>query len=127
MESCGGRAEERLRQTHHLRRNSGAPLVPPIECPHLTSPLNAGVHVTINQSNCYAGPLLDVFALQFVIEGGRHPVVEAMMTTGEYVPNDLTLAAPSNPILSDCKALVITGPNMGGKTYVSRLFRIALS
>lgn len=67
-----------------------------------------------------------VFALQFIIEEGRHPVVEAMMTTGEYVPNDLIMTAPSNPNQVSCKALVITGPNMGGKTSVVTLFQIVV-
>jgi DNA mismatch repair ATPase MutS len=33
------------------------------------------------------------------------------MTSGEYVPNDLRFDAHSKN-----KALVVTGPNMGGKT-----------
>jgi DNA mismatch repair protein MutS len=46
------------------------------------------------------------------IHGGRHPVVEALFTNESFVPNDLTLN-------SDERLLIITGPNMAGKsTYL---------
>lgn len=47
-----------------------------------------------------------------VIEGGRHPVVEAVSDEG-FVANDLTLD-------SHQKMLIITGPNMGGKSTYMR-------
>jgi DNA mismatch repair protein MutS len=46
---------------------------------------------------------------------GRHPVVErrASATGGAFVPNDVTLNA------SSCQLVILTGPNMGGKsTYL---------
>ena len=46
------------------------------------------------------------------IRAGRHPVVEAM-AGGDYIPNDLTLDA-------DRRVLLITGPNMAGKSTVLR-------
>lgn len=49
------------------------------------------------------------------IGGGRHPVIESLLETrGErFVPNDLYLDDAKQPIL------IITGPNMGGKsTYL---------
>jgi len=46
------------------------------------------------------------------IQEGRHPVVEAASGRG-FIPNDLNIAAESEQIL------IITGPNMGGKsTYL---------
>lgn len=46
------------------------------------------------------------------IVGGRHPVVELSTEKG-FIPNDTCLSANSNQIL------IITGPNMGGKsTYL---------
>jgi DNA mismatch repair protein MutS len=46
------------------------------------------------------------------IRGGRHPVVEAALGTGRFVPNDLVLG-PGRRIL------LLTGPNMAGKsTYL---------
>ncbi len=52
-----------------------------------------------------ADPLLD-------IEGGRHPVVERFATT-PFVPNDLKLDSAR-------RMLIITGPNMGGKSTYMR-------
>jgi DNA mismatch repair protein MutS len=46
------------------------------------------------------------------IRGGRHPVVERF-NDGPFVPNDLTLDAAT-------RMLVITGPNMGGKSTFMR-------
>jgi DNA mismatch repair protein MutS len=48
------------------------------------------------------------------IAGGRHPVIEALMPTGEFVPNDTRLDA------SDEQLLIVTGPNMSGKSTVMR-------
>ena len=54
-----------------------------------------------------------------VIEGGRHPVVEAE-SVEPFVPNDLAL--------SDARRLlIVTGPNMGGKsTYMRQAALITL-
>ncbi|MGH8285628.1 MAG: DNA mismatch repair protein MutS, partial [Steroidobacteraceae bacterium] len=53
------------------------------------------------------------------IEGGRHPVVERF-TDAPFVPNDLRLDR-------DRRMLVITGPNMGGKsTYMRQAALIVL-
>lgn len=47
------------------------------------------------------------------IEAGRHPVVESSLGPGRFVPNDIDL---SN---SDRQVMIITGPNMSGKsTYI---------
>ncbi|MCY1041576.1 DNA mismatch repair protein MutS [Corallococcus sp. bb12-1] len=49
------------------------------------------------------------------ITGGRHPVVERMLGAGEsFVPNDVRL----DP--EDAQLLIITGPNMAGKSTVMR-------
>ncbi len=47
------------------------------------------------------------------IEAGRHPVIEASQAE-PFIPNDLELDAASNQIL------IITGPNMGGKSTFLR-------
>ena len=49
---------------------------------------------------------------RLVIEAGRHPVVERMLDT-PFVPNDLGLDEAN-------RMLVITGPNMGGKSTYMR-------
>lgn len=51
---------------------------------------------------------------QLAIVGGRHPVIEAMMPEGEFVPNDVALDADGDQLL------IITGPNMAGKSTVMR-------
>ena len=59
------------------------------------------------------------------IIGGRHPMVEALLaasgSSSAYIPNDTHLSA------SGTRALLITGPNMGGKSsYVRHLALLAI-
>ncbi|MEP7311866.1 MAG: DNA mismatch repair protein MutS [Pseudomonadota bacterium] len=55
----------------------------------------------------------------FTIEGGRHPVVERF-SAAPFVPNDLAFS-------DSRRMLVITGPNMGGKsTYMRQVALIAV-
>src|SRR5205814_4655635 len=49
---------------------------------------------------------------RLTIEGGRHPVVERFVS-GAFVPNDLRLD-------SERRMLIVTGPNMGGKSTYMR-------
>lgn len=52
---------------------------------------------------------------------GRHPVVEAHLASGEFVPNDTTLGGSAVPFA------LITGPNMAGKsTYLRQVALIVL-
>ena len=49
------------------------------------------------------------------IQGGRHPVIERQLPPGEaYIPNDLVLNR------EDQQLIVITGPNMSGKSAILR-------
>lgn len=48
------------------------------------------------------------------ITEGRHPVVESMFEKGRFIPNDTELNA------SDRQLLLITGPNMAGKSVYMR-------
>ena len=48
------------------------------------------------------------------IEGGRHPVVEGMPLKEAFVPNDVELDLETNQLL------IITGPNMAGKSTFMR-------
>lgn len=43
-------------------------------------------------------------------ENGRHPLVEATLPAGSFVPNNLDIGTPQTQIM------LITGPNMGGKS-----------
>ena len=51
--------------------------------------------------------------LELSIEGGRHPVVEAVQGSANYIPNDLQMTDAG-------KVLLVTGPNMAGKSTVLR-------
>ncbi len=59
------------------------------------------------------------------IEDGRHPVVEAHLPSGEFVPNGIALS--SDPDSSAPSFALITGPNMAGKsTFLRQTALIAL-
>ena len=75
-------------------------------------------------ANCnYCRPLLDDSS-DIEIVNGRHPVIEQMEIAGgaeRFVPNDLYLNGTTHSIL------LITGPNMGGKsTYLRQAALIVL-
>ena len=53
------------------------------------------------------------------IEEGRHPVVERMMDSGRFVPNSVRLRAGAGEE-GDGRFMLVTGPNMGGKSTVMR-------
>ena len=56
-----------------------------------------------------------------IIKDGRHPVVEQALEPGAYVPNDVHLST------DDARVLVITGPNMAGKsTFIRQVALITL-
>jgi len=56
-----------------------------------------------------------------VIREGRHPVVELLPESGRFVPNDTLLDCTDNQLL------IITGPNMAGKsTYIRQVALIVI-
>jgi len=60
----------------------------------------------------YCRPVLGA-APGVVLRAARHPVIEQVLPPGEFVPNDLTLGG-------DRQVLIITGPNMSGKSTILR-------
>ena len=55
------------------------------------------------------------------IKEGRHPVIEKMLSSGEFIQNDTYLDTESN------RLAIITGPNMAGKsTYMRQVALITL-
>ena len=60
----------------------------------------------------YSAPILHD-GDEIEINGGRHPIVEAF-TNESFIPNDLKLNNSTD------RLLIITGPNMGGKSTVLR-------
>lgn len=73
----------------------------------------------ISQENHYVRPVLSEKRL-VKIENGRHPVVEQTLHKGSYVANDLHLDEKR-------LMLLITGPNMSGKsTYMRQIALLAI-
>jgi DNA mismatch repair protein MutS len=57
------------------------------------------------------------------VKAGRHPVVELTMRQEPFVPNDVQLSGPDG----DERLLIITGPNMSGKsTYIRQVALLVL-
>ena len=68
----------------------------------------------------YVMPIVDNSG-EIEIEEGRHPVIEKMMTSGSFVPNDTYMNKDSD------RLSIITGPNMAGKsTYMRQVALITL-
>ena len=61
----------------------------------------------------YCRPVIDDGDRIFILEG-RHPVIEAVMLSERFVPNDVLLDTDENQLL------IITGPNMAGKSTFMR-------
>src|SRR5262247_2095612 len=74
----------------------------------------------------YVRPEIDG-SLDFMIEGGRHPVVEQTLAGdgGPFVANDCDLSPPRDA--KDGRIYLLTGPNMAGKsTYLRQNALIAI-
>ena len=73
---------------------------------------------TVSEENNYIKPTLNDNEIK-IIEG-RHPVVEQVLVKNEYVSNDIILDKNTN-------ILLITGPNMAGKsTYMRQMAIITI-
>lgn len=69
---------------------------------------------TISEENNYVRPILSEDKTLKIIDG-RHPVVEKVLENSNYVSNDIIMDSNTN-------VLLITGPNMAGKsTYMRQL------
>jgi DNA mismatch repair protein MutS len=74
---------------------------------------------TVSENRHYSKPIFSK-TTELFIKDGRHPVVEKVMDSQEYVPNDCYLNA-------DRQMLLITGPNMSGKsTYMRQVALTAI-
>ena len=74
----------------------------------------------VAEENGYVRPVVD-HSDQIIIKDGRHPVVEKCMDGLPFVPNDTYMNG------SDSRTLIITGPNMAGKsTYMRQTALIVL-
>ena len=74
----------------------------------------------VARKNNYTMPTVDV-SDKIEIKSGRHPVVECMLDDTVFVPNDSLLDCGDN------RMIIITGPNMAGKsTYMRQVAVIVL-
>ncbi len=67
----------------------------------------------VSEHNGYCRPAINNKGF-IRVRGGRHPVVEKMMDSGSFIPNDINLDNKNNLIS------IITGPNMAGKSTYMR-------
>ncbi len=76
-------------------------------------------YAEIAERHRYCRPVCDD-SLVFTVKDGRHPVVEQLLG-GDFIPNDTELDG------QDRQVLLLTGPNMGGKsTYLRQVALLAL-
>ena len=74
----------------------------------------------VARKNNYTMPTVDM-SDKIEIKGGRHPVVERMLDDTVFVPNDSLMDCGDN------RMIIITGPNMAGKsTYMRQVAVIVL-
>lgn len=77
----------------------------------------------------WSRPEVSAGAFSFSIENARHPVIEAL-SLGGFVPNSLALGRPSGAASgtpeSDRRILLLTGPNMAGKSTFMRQMGLCL-
>lgn len=75
---------------------------------------------TVAEERQYVKPEVDETE-EIIIQDGRHPVVEALLSGGSFVPNDTKLDTEEN------RVNIITGPNMAGKsTYMRQVALITI-
>lgn len=68
----------------------------------------------------YVRPVVDLSNKLHIVDG-RHPVIEAAQTSERFIPNDTTLDGEGQ------RLLLITGPNMAGKsTYIRQVAIITI-
>ncbi|MGN1227771.1 MAG: DNA mismatch repair protein MutS, partial [Christensenellales bacterium] len=71
--------------------------------------------------NNYCKPIVSNNLTELKIVDGRHPVVESLLSGGQFIPNDILLNDSTDRIM------ILTGPNMAGKsTYMRQVAIIVL-
>lgn len=76
----------------------------------------------LSSSHGYSMPSLTDSFLSIMIEKGRHPIIEKLGSSSQgYIANDIHMSKDNN------RVLIITGPNMGGKSsYVKQVALLIL-
>lgn len=73
-----------------------------------------------SEKNSYVKPNINTENKNLIIKGCRHPVVEQILKDNVFVPNDVNL---NN---DDERIMIITGPNMAGKSTYMREIAISV-
>jgi DNA mismatch repair protein MutS len=73
----------------------------------------------VSVENGYVRPVIDESSVLEIV-GGRHPVVEKALGGDTFIPNDVKLDR------EQAQVLIITGPNMAGKSTVMRQVAISV-
>ena len=68
----------------------------------------------VSIENDYVCPKIGENVKEYKLVAARHPVVEKLIDKGKYIPNDANLN-------DECRTMVITGPNMAGKSTYMRM------
>eukprot|EP00941_MAST-03F_sp_MAST-3F-sp1_P003779 g3779.t1 len=91
--------------------------------------LLALAHVAAHTPSEYCKPKLsidEVADTKLILKNARHPCVE-MMDDVDFIPNDYTLKRRSEQNENSGHFMLVTGPNMGGKsTYIRQLGTIVV-
>ncbi|MBO4351449.1 MAG: DNA mismatch repair protein MutS [Proteobacteria bacterium] len=109
------RSTRELELFNELKRLAAAQITPLVKNARILAHLDvlSSLAHTAHHRN-YVRPTLDDSSLAFNLKGARHPVVERFLPKGErFVPNDIKLD-------DDGRLLIITGPNMAGKSTIIR-------
>lgn len=69
---------------------------------------------SVAANNNFVRPEIGDNVKEISITGGRHPVVESFLKGNSFIANDTYLSSPDNQIM------IITGPNMAGKSTYMR-------
>ena len=104
-----------------VRDRIGAEVVRIQKTAHALAQLDALASLSVvAERNHYVRPVINE-SDEIRIREGRHPVVEAMLAGDLFISNDVSLNC------SDHRMLIITGPNMAGKsTYMRQVALITL-
>ncbi|MBT6401194.1 DNA mismatch repair protein MutS [candidate division WWE3 bacterium] len=110
--------EETIAIEYQLFLETVEKLLSDVEMLQQTAHAVATLDVLINfahiaEKNKYVQPEI-VSSGELVIKDGRHPVVETLLDDTDFVPNDTVLNH------SDHQLLLVTGPNMAGKSVYLR-------
>lgn len=74
----------------------------------------------VSESQHFVRPTMEKTGRDIAVTGGRHPVVEDVIGKAAYIPNDVMMG-------HDTDMLLITGPNMSGKsTYMRQIALIVV-